>query len=246
MEENPDLALSLPRTMQHTKPDSQASTCRKLTALEVCEFAYREVMQTPLNLSDAEFDHAAIKAHLEETACEVCLRWYRNARRTYRRLQLAGKPSVRSNEAPIERRVVAVRQSATCRGKTGSPENFFFLLDKVENGSQLNALNLTLDCRRTNVITPANPSGWEVTLQYYSREKDASGNDPVLLQQFDDCRVTVKILPQAGEPIIRETQLRLDEDGNLVSPPCSLAGIDPARIAAIALLSWNKADGASG
>jgi hypothetical protein len=210
--------------------ETQEPICSKHSALEVCEFAFREVTQAPLHLADEEFDRDALAGHLK--GCAACTRWYRNALRTYQRLKLEGKLPSR-NEPPVERPAVRQKQAASSLG---------FHVYRVEpRGAGLNALVLTLTCRQTSLVSPANPRGWEGTLKYLSRAVDPAGNDPDLLRPYDEHLVTLRIRPGEGEPIIRQTRLGLDDSGNLVSTPCPLAEIDPEAIAAVSLLSWKKA-----
>ena len=210
------IAFSQPADGQPVHEEKQGTTCkRKISPLHLSELAHRDVTGKTLHLSDAEFDSATIRAHLLEEGCEPCRRWFRNARRTYRRLQLAGKAPLRSD--------------TTEPGPT--PRLVVLLIQPLERAGGSNALRLPLDCRYTRT----NSSGWEITLVHLSKRTGPAENDPALLQKFDNCRVTVKIVPHQGEPLLRQMALHLDANGDLVSSPCALAGLEPRQIASIVL-----------
>ncbi len=253
MEDDRNIGYSLPPRDQPDSQDSAKPTCAKaVSPLEVCEAAYREVTGKPLHLPDGKFDHEAIRTHVVAEDCPPCKRWYRNALRTYRGLQLAGKlpsPADEAGDNPVpllvpageplfpdsvERPVFDVSMSATSKGHVVGQ------VEPVGPPGTLGALTLTLECQWAG-STPASPAGWEFTLIHYSTRNNPAGNDPALLREFDNCLVTVKVCPKSGKPLVRETRLGLDEGGNLVSSPCSLAWIEPSQIAALALLSCQKA-----
>jgi len=54
--------------------ETTGSECKVCSFLEVCEFAYREVANAQLSLSDKEFDQPRVRRHLFDEKCLVCLR----------------------------------------------------------------------------------------------------------------------------------------------------------------------------
>ena len=240
----PDAPLALPAGPEPDRgePDDPQDTCGDFEILDICEQAHRDVTGQPLCLEDRDVRTEQIRSHLER--CARCQRWYRNARRAYRRLAgdgTAAAPEPLTKYVPRQRRAKEVKPAAK------GPNLFLQKLEALPDGQGLDGLTVLLEWHR-EAQGPADGGRWWLTLRLTARRNDdAAGGDDDVLRRLNGYGVRVERQVRGKDaPDQAVTRLGFDSQKNLVSIPRSLDSTHPRQADFFVLTLLDRVKGVEG